>query len=105
MKKTKSAGGSFHFPSVPLAQANQRAGKHYRIVTDILSDVARLDEFSAIKIDLSEFGAKKARLRAAIHRAAKKQKIQVATTSDEKSLYVFRSSLKNNSPQSLRKPA
>ncbi len=102
--KKKWSGTSLHFPSVPLTQANQRAGKHYRLVSDILSDVARLDEFSAIKIDLAECGAQKARLRAAIHRAAKKRKMQVVTTSDEKNLYVFRFSLKNgNSPQTFRK--
>jgi hypothetical protein len=104
-KKEKGSGTSLHFPSVPLTQANQRAGKHYRLVSDILSDVVSLDEFSAIKIDLAESGVKKARLRAAIHRAAKKKKLQVATSSDEKSLYVFRFSLKRgNSLQNLRKP-
>jgi hypothetical protein len=106
MKKRKNGSGtSLHFPSVPLAQANQRAGKHYRLVSDILSDAVSLDEFSAIKIDLAESGVKKARLRAAIHRAAKKQKMKVGTTSDENNLYVFRFSLKNgNSPKTLRKP-
>lgn len=103
MKQKKIAGPSLHFPSVPLAQANQRAGKHYRIVSDILSDLARLDEFSAIKIDLAGFGKNKADLRAAIHRAAKKQRVQLATTSDEKNLYVFRSSLRSrNGGQALR---
>jgi hypothetical protein len=104
-KKKKGSGTSLHFPAVPLTQANQRAGKHYRLVSDILSDVVSLDEFSAIKIDLAESGVKKAHLRAAIHRAAKKQKMKVGTTSDERNIYVFRFSLKNgNSPKTLRKP-
>ena len=93
MKKRKTKGISLHFPSVPLAQANRRASKHYRTVRDILSDIAGLDEFSAIKINLAEIGTNKADLRAAIHRAAKRQKVALATTSDEKHLYVFRSSL------------
>ncbi|HTT24672.1 MAG TPA: hypothetical protein VMG82_37495 [Candidatus Sulfotelmatobacter sp.] len=89
MKKPKTRGASLHFPSVPLSQANRRAGKHHRIVRDILSDLKKLDESSAIKIDLAAVGKKKADLRAAIHRAARKAQMQVATTSDEKYLYVF----------------
>jgi hypothetical protein len=93
MKKKQIKGVSLHFPWVPLAQANRRASKHYRIVRDILSDIAKMDEFSAIKINLAETGKNKADLRAAIHRAAKRQKVPLATTSDEKHLYVFRSSV------------
>jgi hypothetical protein len=104
VKKKANARGPLHFPAVPLTQANKRAGKHTRIVSEILSDVAKLDEFSAIKIDLAEFEKKKADLRAAIHRAAKKQRVHIATTSDESYLYVFRSALKSrNSGQGARK--
>jgi hypothetical protein len=103
MKKKQIKGVSLHFPWVPLAQANRRASKHYRIVRDILSDIAKLDEFSAIKINLAEIGTNKADLRAAIHRAAKRQKIPLATTSDEKHLYVFRSSPNSGTkPQALQ---
>lgn len=104
MKNRQSKRVSLHFPSVPLAQANKRAGKHYRIVKDILSDIGRLDEFSAIKINLAEIGKKKADLRAAIHRAAKRQKVALATTSDDRHLYVFRSSPNGGSkPQGLQR--
>jgi hypothetical protein len=103
MKKRATKGISLHFPSVPLAQANKRAGKHYRIVRDILSDIARLDEFSAIKINLAVIGKKKADLRAAIHRAAKRQNVPLSTTSDDKHLYVFRSSPNSGTkPQALQ---
>jgi hypothetical protein len=78
------------FPSVPLSEANRRAGKHHKVVNEILKDLANLDECSAIKIDLAEIGKNKADLRAALHRVAKKQKVRLATTSDEKHLYVFR---------------
>jgi hypothetical protein len=80
-----------HFPLVPLTNINQRAGKHHKIVSDILSDVLKLDPHSAIKIDLAAAGEKKAALRAAVLRAAQKRKLVLATTSDEKHLYVFRS--------------
>jgi hypothetical protein len=93
MKTKKLARASLHFPQVSLAEANKRAGKHHRIVRDILSDLAKLDEYSAIKIDLTAVGKKKADLRAALHRAARNARIPMATTSDGNNLYVFRSPL------------
>jgi hypothetical protein len=82
------------FPSVPLSQLNRRAGKHLKIVYEILRDLTNVDDYSALKISLAEVGEKKADLRAALHRVARKEKIPLATTSDENHLYVFRSSRK-----------
>jgi hypothetical protein len=93
MKIRKSSTGSLHFPRVSLAEANKRAGKHHKIVRDILSDLAKLDQYSAIKIDLVAVAKKKADLRAALHRAARNAKIRLATTSDKNNLYVFRQPL------------
>lgn len=90
MKKKRTQSSGHHFPLVPLADANRRAGKHYKIVSEILSDLARLDQYSAIKIDLGAVGEEKAALRAALLRAARKKKLQLATSSDEDHLYVFR---------------
>ena len=80
-----------HFPLVPLIDANCRAGKHHKIVSNIFSDLAKLDQYSAIKIDLAAAGKGKAALRTALLRVAHTRKIPVATSSDEKHLYVFRS--------------
>jgi len=91
-KRKNTAPASLHFPSIPLTRANRRSGKHYKIVSDVLSDLVKLDSYSAIKIDLAAVGKKKANLRAALHRAAKQKKVDLATSSDEKHLYVFRSS-------------
>ena len=85
-KKTKL----LHFPVVPLAAAtNSRNGKHRKIVLEIFSDLKKLDEHSAIKVDFAEAGLKKADLRSAVHRAAKKRNIDLVTTSDQKNLYIF----------------
>jgi hypothetical protein len=90
MKNKKQDSARLHFPLVPLTEAaDTRIGKHGQIVAKILSDLRHLDEFSAIKIDLAEAGEKKADLRSALHRAAKKNKLALATTSDEQHLYVF----------------
>lgn len=90
-KKTNPQSSGRHFPLVPLTEANHRTGKHHKTVSDILSDLTKLDEFSAIKVDLGALQEKKAALRAALLRAAQKRKIQLATTSDANHLYVFRS--------------
>jgi hypothetical protein len=92
MKKKSHQAVSRHFPLVPLAQANRRVGRHHEIVAHILSDFTKVDQYSALKIDLAKVGKKKAHLRAALLRAAKKKRLRLATASDEKYLYVFRSS-------------
>jgi hypothetical protein len=82
---------ALYFPAVLLTSvSNSRSGKHHKIVSDILSDVDRLDEYSAVKINFVEAGLKKADLRSAVHRGAKKRKLAVLTTSDDCHLYVFR---------------
>ena len=90
-KKTNTQSSGRHFPSVPLTEANHSTSKHHKIVSEILSDLEKLDEFSAIRVDLEASQERKAPLRAALLRAAQKRKIQLATSSDVKHLYVFRS--------------
>ncbi len=69
----KKGGQPLHFPVTPLAELRGgRIGKHSKMVSEILSDLKKLDEYSALKIDLAEAGYKKADLRSALHRAAKK---------------------------------
>jgi hypothetical protein len=85
-----------HFPTVPLAEAvDTRVSRHGKIVSEILTDLEQLDEFSAIKINLVEAGKTKADLRSALHRAAKKNNVHLATTSDDRTLYVFRPLIKS----------
>ena len=96
MKGKKNFPARFHFASIPLAAAaNRRMGKHYKMVSQILSDLEMLDQYSALKVEFSKAGIKKADLRSAIHRAAQKNKVLVATTSDDKYLYVFRQQTRN----------
>ena len=91
MKNKKPQAASSHFPSVPLAEAvDSRTSRHAKIVSEILSDLEKLDQYSAIKVNLTDSGEKKADLRSAIHRAAKKNNTPLATTSDDKHLFVFR---------------
>jgi hypothetical protein len=50
------------------------------------------------EIGLAQAGKNKVDLCAALHRAAKKEKLKLATASDEKNLYVFRRKPKPTSP-------
>lgn len=62
MNKNKGTQASAsHFPRIPLAEANRRAGKRHKIVSNILwdRDLAKLDASSAIKINLAAVGKRK----------------------------------------------
>lgn len=86
---------NLNFPYVPIAEAIALRGKHAKVVLEILSDVEKIDQYGAVRVDLAQVGQKKSHLRAALHRAAKKKKMALATTSDETHLYVFRVSAKS----------
>jgi hypothetical protein len=83
--------GPRHFAAVSLiAVVGGRCGRHAKLVTEIFSDLQTLNDDAALQIDLAEVKEKKANLRSALHRAAKKRKLDLCTTSDEGHLYVFR---------------
>jgi hypothetical protein len=91
VKDKKILPPRLHFAAIPLAAAaNRRIGKHYKMVSQILSDLDKLDQYSALKVEFLKVGVKKADLRAAVHRAAQKNNVSLATSSDDKYLYVFR---------------
>jgi hypothetical protein len=96
VKDKNSAPSQLHFAAIPLAAAaNRRMGKHYKMVSQILSDLEKLDQYSALKVEFLKVGVKKADLRAAVHRAAQRNSVSLATSSDDKYLYVFRHPTRN----------
>jgi hypothetical protein len=74
-----------------------RDGKHRRIISQLLSDLAQLSEGSALKIPLSELPDSKENIRSALSRAARQQRIELATSSNSDYLFVWKVS-KNGSP-------
>ena len=70
-------------------------GKHYKMVSQILSDLEKLDQYSALKVEFLKVGVKKADMRAALHSAAQKKNVPSATSSDDKYLYVSRQQTRN----------
>ena len=66
-----------------------RNGKHKKIVSAILSDLAGLKTGSALKIPLKELGDSKQNVRSALSRGSHNAKRNIATATDAEFLYVW----------------
>jgi len=69
-----------------------RDGKHKKIITQLLEDIERLEDGSALKIPLSELPDNKENIRSALSRAASQKSLQIATSSNDEFLYVWKAS-------------
>jgi len=79
------------FESVRQADVPKgRDGKHKKMVLQLLSDISQLEDGSALKISLSELPDSKENIRSALSRATKQKEIDIATSSDEDFLYVWK---------------
>jgi len=73
-----------------------RDGKHKLIIAQLLQDLERLSEGSALKIPLVELPDSKENIRSALSRAANQRKLAIATSSNEEFLYVWKSNNKES---------
>ena len=72
--------GSMKFESVMQVDVPKgRDGKHKEIITQLLSDIARLGPGTALKVPLSQLPDTKENVRSALSRAARQAKISLAT--------------------------
>jgi hypothetical protein len=79
------------FESVRQADVPKgRDGKHKKIITQLLSDIAHLSAGSALKVPLDQLPDTKENIRAALSRAARQQDLNIATSSNEEFLYVWK---------------
>ncbi|MBB5318549.1 hypothetical protein [Tunturibacter empetritectus] len=67
-----------------------RDGKHKEIIAQLLGDIAQLAPGSALKIPLAQLPDSKENVRSALSRAARQQKIGLATSSNEEFLFVWK---------------
>jgi hypothetical protein len=67
-----------------------RDGKHKRIVTQLLSDIEQLEAGRALKIPLASLPDSKENIRSALNRATRQKGIELATSSDEEFLYIWK---------------
>jgi hypothetical protein len=79
------------FESMPQGDVPKgREGKHRTIVDQLLNDLALLKQGDALKIPLSALPDSKENIRAALSRATRQREIEIATSSDEDFLYVWK---------------
>ncbi|HSY90627.1 MAG TPA: hypothetical protein VK812_04600 [Candidatus Binatus sp.] len=90
--------GDTHYAAMNQSDVPQgRQGKHRRAVSDILADLSKLGPEQAIKIPLVGLkGEKMQNLRSALNRVTREKNIPVVTSSDEKYLYVWRTTPPTN---------
>jgi hypothetical protein len=67
-----------------------RDGKHKEIITQLLNDIEQLAAGSALKIPLAELPDSKENVRSALSRAARQKKINLATSSNDEFLFVWK---------------
>ncbi|HEX5235338.1 MAG TPA: hypothetical protein VFW25_08415 [Silvibacterium sp.] len=72
-----------------------RDGKHKQIVERLLREIANLKPGMAMKIPLDELPDTKENIRSALGRAAGQQDIDIATSSNEEFLYVWKKTVAN----------
>lgn len=79
------------FDSMPQASVPKgRDGKHKQIVELLLRDIGQLKENSALKVPLAALPDTKENVRAALSRATRQRGIDIATSSDNEFLYVWK---------------
>ena len=79
------------FESIPQLEVPKgRDGKHKKIVEQLLSDIDQLALGSALRVPLGALPDSKENIRAALNRATRQRGIDVATSSDEGHLYIWK---------------
>jgi hypothetical protein len=92
-----SAGKPSYFASKLISTIpHGRKGKHNLIVSMILDDLAKLDMERAVLVPLDSLeGEKMENVRSALNRATRQRQMFVATATDDKYFYVWRTEPKN----------
>jgi TusA-related sulfurtransferase len=88
---SKTHERSERFQSIPQGDVPKgRDGKHKQIILEVLESLEELRQGAALKIALDELPDTKENIRAALSRATKQRKMDVATSSDDKHLYIWK---------------
>lgn len=89
---------SMRYESINQADVPKgRDGKHKKIVTQILNDIALLEPDRALKIPLAELPDSKENIRSALNRATRQLGLEVSTSSDSGFLYVWKTARSSSS--------
>jgi hypothetical protein len=66
-----------------------RDGKHKQIILRLIQDIEKLSSGTALKVPLAQLPDTKENIRSALSRATRQRNMDVATSSDEKFLYIW----------------
>jgi len=89
--------------SLISAVPHGRKGKHNLIVSMIMDDLAKLDAERALLVPLDSLvGEKMENVRSALNRATRQRNMLVATATDEKYLYIWRTEQKKSQEMTSR---
>jgi hypothetical protein len=69
-----------------------RDGKHKEIVTRLLRELGQLEPGMAMKIPLDQLPDTKENIRSALSRAATQKHVEIATSSNDEFLYIWKKS-------------
>lgn len=90
-KNEKSNHVSMNFASMLQSDVpTGRNSKHKDIVAQLLSDLSQLEPGRALRIPLTELPDTKENIRSALNRATRAKEMEVATSSDDQYLYIWR---------------
>lgn len=79
------------FESIPQNEVPRgRDGKHRQIVVELIDAIGELRKGAALKISLADLPDSKENIRAALSRATKQRQLNIATSSDEEHLYIWK---------------
>lgn len=88
---SESSAAPMKFESIlQLDVPKGRDGKHKKIVAQLLSDIDQLAPGSALRVPLAALPDSKENIRAALNRATRQRGVEVATSSDEEHLYIWK---------------
>jgi len=87
----KNGLGAGKFESISQADVPKgRDGKHKQIILQLIEAIEQSTAGSALKIALADLPDSKENIRSALSRATKQRNLDVATSSDEQYLYVWK---------------
>jgi len=106
MARNENGKSPMNFDSILQADVpTGRDGKHKHIVEVLLSDLRRLESGRALRIPLASLPDSKENIRSALSRATRHRGIEIATSSDDDFLYVWKTAPETQMPKSDLPPA
>jgi hypothetical protein len=91
MSDNSEAPGAPEFQAIRQSDVPKgRDGKHKQIILRLIHDIGKLSDGTALKVPLAQLPDTKENIRSALSRATRQKGLEIATSSDEKFLYVWK---------------